>query len=238
MSPSSPASLPARDRPPRSRPATRDGGDLPEADVDRELTRSAPRRPGPRRPPLPSLEPDHPVGQPPRLVEVVGDQDAARSRARARSRVRVASTASRAAWSSAEVGSSSSSTRGCRASARASITRCCSPTESFADVAIRRTQGRGPASSRQRARVEAVAGEPRRRRRCCLRRCPRAAPAAGARGQTSRRSGERVALAHVVALVDDRPASGSASRLSSRSSVDLPLPEGPTTQLAPTGSRR
>ena len=78
-----------------------------------------------------------------------------------RSSASVASIASRAAWSSAEVGSSSSSTSGSWASARASIARCCSPTESLA-TSRSANSGSRPASRRQRSASSSLAGEPRR----------------------------------------------------------------------------
>ena len=54
--------------------------------------------------------------------------------------------------------------------------------------------------------------------------------------QTSRRSSSGSRSRTSLAPVATVPASGSASRFSSRSSVDLPDPDGPATQLAPSGS--
>ena len=86
------------------------------------------------------------------------------------------------------------------------------------------------------ARVEAVAGEARPVGDVVV---DRAVDQRRELGNEADLAAERqgVALADVLALVDDRARSGSASRLSSLSSVDLPLPEGPTTELAPTGNR-
>ena len=119
----------------RERDQRQRGGDLPERDVDRGRSRRAPARPGRVGDPA-RLEPHHPVAQPARLLGVVADEDERDLELARAARARVASIASRAAWSRAEVGSSSSRTSGCWASARASIARCCSPTESFGDVAL------------------------------------------------------------------------------------------------------
>ena len=48
---------------------------------------------------------------------------------------------------------------------------------------------------------------------------------------------QRVELARVGSAEPDHALSGSESRSSSRSIVDLPEPEGPTTALTPSGSR-
>ena len=84
-----------------------------------------------------------------------------------------------ASSSSAEVGSSSSSTSGSSASARASITRCCSPTESRVGVAVG-VAGAEPGQLAAAAGVDVTAGERRPVARRCRRRCPAAAPAAAA----------------------------------------------------------
>ena len=168
------------------------GGDLGEAHVDADgLTSHAPISSRGRaladRPA--GVDPHQPLRHPPRLGEVVGDPDddrdlepLAQLEQRLLDRRRVVSA------SSAEVGSSSSSTRGSSASARASIARCCSPTESFEPRRGRRTTGVEAGEVEQPARRRARARRARRRSAGCRRPCPRAAPAAAAPGTTSRRS--------------------------------------------------
>ena len=141
----------------------------------------------------------------------------------------VASIASRAASSSAEVGSSSSRTRGSSASARASIARCCSPTESLAasrsaNDGVEAGELEQPRGRRARhGRPSSCGGEAR----CCPRPCRRAAPAAAARARP--RAAARAGRARARRRRGRRtvPASGSASRLSSRSRLDLPQPGRP-----------
>ena len=101
---------------------------------------------------------------------------------------------------SADVGSSSNSTAGSSASARASIARCCSPTESFAPVAARERRARarrGRAAGRRRARA--------RRAPAAKRRLSSTVPSssAGSCGTSADLAPqlERIALAHVGAAV-------------------------------------
>ena len=67
--------------------------------------------------------------------------------------------------------------------------------------------------------------------------CPGTAPAAGARGRPGGAARAGRARARRRPSKRTSPSSGSASRLSRRSRVDLPLPDGPRIAVAP-GSRR
>ena len=99
------------------------------------------------------LDPDHPLRHPPRLREVVRDEDEVETEPLAELQQRLLDAHGRLG-SSAEVGSSRSSTRGSSASARASIARCCSPTESF-DASRSAKRGVEPGEARAAARCPA-----------------------------------------------------------------------------------
>ena len=232
MSRSRSASLPEGDRG-GERDQRQRGGDLPEGEVDRGAHASTSST-GPRSATRPRLEPHHPVAQPPRLGGVVADEDdrdvelaaqlaPASPRSRRGPRRRGPRSARRAA--------------GPRAPGRAPAPA--SPAAARRPRAwrrrARRTTGRGRRGARQRAASGSLAGEAGGVARGSTRPFPRAAPAAAAPARP--RAAAPAGRTRSAAGRGRRssPRSGSASRLSSRSSVDLPAPEGPTTAVAPAG---
>ena len=148
---------------------------------------------------------------------------------------RVRSTPSLARSSRAAVGSSSSSTSGSSASARASITRCCSPTDRRA-ASRSANSGSRPGQLERAQRIDLAAEQ--------------AGAVADVVGHAARQRRRQLGHEHGTAAQLERrrasgrrrrgsarfPRPGSASRLSSRSSVDFPDPEGPRMAVVP-GSR-
>ena len=215
--------------PERDRGGERDqgqrGGDLPEVDLDRgahastSLQRAGARSPGRPRSRT-TQSPSRRAWSGSWLTRTIEISSSRRSSAS------VASIASRAAWSSAEVGSSSSRT-----------SRLAGPAPGPASPAA----ARRPRAWRRRARRSGVeAGElagsardvelARRRARRRSARFDSTVPSSSAgscgTSETSRRSSSGSQLGQrPVRGRRSSPRSGSASRLSSRSRVDLPLPE-------------
>ena len=175
------------------------------------------------------------------VLEVVRDDDRRAARARRRSSCSSPRTPARVCASRADSGSSRSSTRGFRASARASATRCRSPPEISARPGVARA-GRcetARAARRQLARrVRRTRRSPRtlevREERVVLEDEPDAsgAPAAGRRRAPCRARSRRRARRGRVP--------GGGARRSTRSTLDLPAPDGPTSASvsAPTLERQ
>ena len=174
-----------------------------------------------------------------RIVRSVRRSACARRASRARA-TRRADSAARArpprvaASSSADVGSSSSSTSGSSASARASITRCCSPTDSR--EASRSQERAVEAGQLERPLgVDLAALEPTARSARCRATVPGSGAGSWGTSPTRRRSSSGSSSRTSLPWKRTVPSSGSASRLSSRSSVDLPEPDGPSSAVEPGG---
>src|SRR6266571_924638 len=143
------------------------------------------------------------------------------------------STARALAASRAEVGSSRSSTWGAAASARARHSRWASPPDSPALPRASMAGGRLTCSSSLTAWSSPRPGCPAR---SSSRTWPVSRTGAWATRATRRRSASTSRSGSARPSRHTRPASGSSSRFSSRSSVVLPAPDGPVTAVhAPAG---
>ena len=181
------------------------------------------------------------IGKRQRFALVVGHQDGGDAGVASR-RATVLRMAARRPVSSAENGSSSSISRGCWASARASATRCCWPPDSSCG------QRRAMSASRATLSISSAM-------RCCFAPPLRGQAEADVGGHRQVRE-QRAVLRHVadpalvgrhrVGAVDQDlavevtlPASGNSKPAIMRSSVVLPEPEGPTIAVRlPAGTDR
>ena len=137
----------------------------------------------------------------------------------------------RVSWSTAEKGSSRSRTRGSRASARASATRCRCPPESSAGRRASSPSMLTRASSAAPARrAPRAGGGSWRRRRWPARRDAGTGRSAGTPGRPPplrRDEGASRVSSQVSPSQATSPSGGDASPAMQRSTVVLPLPDGP-----------
>ena len=234
---------PTASRPPeRSRARSRasgDGGRAVPGEPGRKRHAEPTHRDPLRSPRRPSRQVQDPVGDRGRLGLVRDDHDRAAGAAPRSS----SSTAAPLSASRLPVGSSASTSSGSLTSARAIANRCCSPPDSscgrwLGDVAQPKLvdQRRGPSLRRPAALPADASAAARSRRRSA----PRSAGTVWKTKPMWRRRvrGERARARPVSASPATQidPASGESSPPSRCSSVDLPLPERPSTATTSSAS--
>ena len=186
------------------------------------------------------------VGEPDRLVEIVGDEDDGLVEQPCRRR-NSSCISRRISGSSAENGSSRNHSSGSTASERAMPTRCCWPPESSRGIvglaAREADQLDHLAGARLALRARRRPAPPAGRRRCRARSDAAAARSAGtpcpscAGGSRSSRASDAASRSRPSNSTS--PAVGSTSRDRQRTSVDLPEPDSPMmTKISPSRTSR